>query len=252
MNEQQIKEALSVYPIGRWPYPRVLVGIPLERNVPHASKTFHRFLEIAAQGPVIMNQSYTRTDLARNRFAMKLLESQFTHLLMLDLDHVHPVDIVQRLARWVLADPGRLVVGGLNFRRSEPYEPCCFVRDKNGLLASPAKWTPGLMRVDYLGTGSIMIHRKVFEMLEPPWFFNIYDDELRWADTWPGEDIGFNQKCTDAGIELFVDTSTTSPHLTDGLVTESTFNNYLQKHKDQYYAVEDGVYVQGEKDVQSS
>ena len=212
-----------------------MIGVPLERTISHASLVFHRFIEIAAQGAVFLKQDYTRTDLARNRFATKLLESDYTHLLMLDLDHVHPADIVQRLARWVLMNPEIEVVGGLNFRRSEPYEPCCFFLDReHGTVNAPADWGKGLMKVDYIGTGSILIAREVFEKIEPPWFYNVYGIEANWADEWPGEDIGFSEKCQKAGVNMYVDTTTTSPHISERLIAEQTFRSYLEKHPERY------------------
>jgi hypothetical protein len=239
MKREEIEQQLRTFPIASWEYPRILIGVPLERTIAHASLVFHRFIEIAAQGAVFLKQDYTRTDLARNRFAMKLLESDYTHLLMLDLDHVHPADIVQRLARWVLMDPAIEVVGGLNFRRSEPYEPCCFFKNEEmGTVNAPAEWGPGLLKVDYIGTGSILIAREVFEKIEPPWFQNIYGIEANWADEWPGEDIGFSEKCAAAGVGMYVDTTTTSPHVGERLIAEKTFRAYLEQHPERYVKME--------------
>lgn len=238
MKREEIEKQLRTLPIASWAYPRILLAIPMERSVPFASLTFSRFMEIAAQGVSFLKQDYTRTDLARNRFAIKLLESQYTHLLMLDLDHVHPVDIVQKLARWVLINPEIEIVGGLNFRRSEPYEPCCFFKDaENNRVNAPAQWTPGLMKVDYIGTGSILIAREVFEKLPPPWFRNIYDIEANWADEWPGEDIGFSEACQKANINMYVDTTCTSPHIGERLIGEKTFRAYLEQHPEKYQAM---------------
>jgi hypothetical protein len=239
MRREQIEEQLRTLPIASWAWPRILVAVPLERSISHASLVFHRFMEIAAQGVVFLKQDYTRTDLARNRFAIKLLESDYTHLLMLDLDHVHPVDIVQRLARWPMMNPEIEIVGGLNYRRSEPYEPCCFFKDeKTGGVNAPADWSPGLMKVDYIGTGSILIAREVFEKVPPPWFKNIYDIPANWDDEWPGEDIGFNEMCSKAGINMYVDTTTTSPHIGERLIAEKTFRSYLEQHPEKYQRVE--------------
>lgn len=239
MRREEIENILRTLPIASWEYPRILVGIPLERTISHASLVFHRFLEIAAQAPMIMKQDYTRTDLARNRFAIKLLESDYTHLLMLDVDHVHPRDIVQRLARWPMMNPEIQVVGGLNFRRSEPYEPCCFLKDpETGGVNAPADWPEGLMKMDYIGTGSILIAREVFEKIPPPWFQIVYGIEANWDDEWPGEDIGFSEKCSAAGINLYVDTTTTSPHVSDRLIGEPTFRAYLEQHPEKYKRVE--------------
>ena len=239
MKRNEIEERLRTLPIASWAYPRILLGIPLERTISNASQVFHRFMEISAQGIVTLKQDYTRTDLARNRFAVKLLESEYTHLLMLDLDHVHPADIVQRLARWVMMNPEIQVVGGLNFRRSEPYEPCCFFKSEDGMsVNAPADWDAGLMRVDYIGTGSILIAREVFEQIEPPWFYNIYGIDANWDDEWPGEDIGFSEKCAKAGIKMYVDTTTTSPHVGDRLIGEKTFRAYLEQHPEKYQRME--------------
>ena len=211
----------------------------MERAISDASLVFWRFMEIASQGVAFVKQDYTRTDLARNRLAMRLLESNYTHLLMLDLDHTHPADIVQRLARFPLMNPEIKIVGGLNFRRSEPYEPCAFIRNGDGSLGAPADWNGGLMEVDYLGTGSILIAREVFEQIEPPWFFNIYDHEGKWEDQWPGEDIGFNEKAKEAGFKMYLDTSTTSPHVASRLIGAQTFRNYLTQHPEKYRKIED-------------
>jgi len=245
MNKDDANVVLRTLPIASWKWPRILLGVPIERALSHASQTFFRFMEIASQGVPFVKQDYTRTDLARNRLAMELLKGNYTHLLMLDSDHIHPVDIVQRLARWVLLDPDKLVVGGLNFRRSVPHEPCAFFYEPDGTLSAPATWTPGLMRVDVLGTGSMMIAREVFETLEPPWFWHIYDENIM-SDVWPGEDIGFCKKCNAAGIDLWMDTTTSSPHLTDGVVTEASFREYLKDHPENFREFEKELNETGE------
>jgi hypothetical protein len=219
---------LDTIPISSWTWPRILLGIPLERTLGHADKCFWNFMMIASQSPAMIPMAYMRTDLYRNLLATKLLETNFTHVLMLDADHQHPIDIVQRLARWVLIDPKVKVVGGLNFRRGEPFEPCAFMQDNSGGVYSIMEWEKGLVQVDAIGTGSVLISREVFELLEPPWFYNIYD--FAYEGHYPGEDIGFSKKCFDAGIPLYVDTTTSSPHLMDSFVTEESFRSYLKEY----------------------
>jgi len=240
MKTKEIERTLNTLPIGAWKYPRVLMGVPIERTLSHANLVFSQFMQIAAQGVPLLKQDYGRTDIARNNMAMALLGSEYTHLLMLDSDHVHPIDIVQRLARWVMLREDVQVVGGLNFRRSKPHEPCAFFMDENNGVSTIGSWTDGIIKVDALGTGSILIAREVFETIEPPWFYNIYDENY-WADVNPGEDIGFALKCKAAGIGQWVDTTTTSPHVTDGLVTEKSFRNYLDANPGAYKFVSDNV-----------
>lgn len=207
------------------PWPRPLIGIPMERTLAHADKVFFNFLGIAQQGFPFIQIGYGRTDLVRNRMALHLLSTDFTHLVMLDADHIHPIDIVQRLMTSFIRKPDLRIVGGLNFRRGEPYDPCAFIRGDNGMYYPMAEWERGLIRVDALGTGCIAIDRRVFEQIEPPWFWNDYSRIM--DDVWPGEDMGFAEKCREAGIMQYCDTTITSPHMIDGVVEESAYREYM-------------------------
>ena len=224
------KNVLEQYPILNWAFPRILVAFLLERTISYADLVFPSIVQIAAQGPVILNMPYMRTDLARNRASMEVLKTDFTHLLMLDIDHVHPTDIIQRLARWVLKDPKKYqVVGGLNFRRSEPYDPGAYkVGPDNSMHTITWEKDDEIMEVDRLGTGSILIAREVFETIPPPWFWNDYSQS--WRDAWPGEDIGFNKKCVENGIKMWVDLTVTSPHITPAIIDGSTWQVWRDKH----------------------
>lgn len=235
--EETARQILSTLPISAWPWPRIVAFVPQFPALPHADDVFFHFWMIARQGLPIMKISYGRTDLVRNRAALLLLQSDFTHVLMLDADHQHPAHITQMLARWVLEDPARLVVGGLNFRRGEPFDPCAFLRGADGLLYPPTEWQRGLIEVDAIGTGSLLISRKVFERIEPPWFVNDYSRV--WEDRWPGEDIGFSKKCNAANIKLYVDTTLTSPHMIDGFVDESSYRAYLEDNQHRAIPVEE-------------
>lgn len=232
MNDQAIEVDLSVLerqPINSWIYPRVLVCIPLERSVSYADMVFFRFMEIAMQGPAMIDVKYGRIDVVRNIAATQLLASEYTHLLMLDIDHQHPIDIIQRLARWVLLYPNIEVVSGLNFRRREPFDPVAGSYDKDSKQKDRkmlVNWPQGLLPVDEVGGASLLVSRTVFTKLRPPWFFNVYDEVM--SNSYPGEDIGFSRKCKEAGIQIYVDTTTSSPHCSEVLVTEETFRAYQE------------------------
>ena len=236
---QYINNLLNTFPIASWQWPRILLVVLKERAISYADEVFDNLWQIASAGVQPLFINYSRTDLARNKVVQNLLASNFTHVLMLDIDHKHPVDIVQRLARWFLLDRladndkkmGVQVVGGLNFRRSSPHDPCCHLMGVDGQIYAPAQWDQGLMQVDAIGTGSIMIAREVFETIQPPWFFNTYD--RAWADVWPGEDMGFSRKCREYGIKMHVDTTTTSPHIIPREIGEQDFRTAIaeQGHK---------------------
>ncbi len=228
MKKEQIEKQLNTYPISAWPWPRILIHIPIERTVPYAELTFSNFLYIASQGPQFVETNYGRIDLVRNLAVMELLKSEATHILFLDLDHVHPVNIIQSLARWVMLDPEKQIVSGFNFRRSPPHDPVLGILDENGNRMTLTEWGEGLIKVDEVGGASLLVAREVFEKMEPPWFFNDYSRVMQ--NNWPGEDIGFCRKCKELGIPIYVDTTTQSPHCMEQVVTEETYRTYLATH----------------------
>ena len=212
---------------------RVAVGIPMERTM--QQEAFFGFVGIFQQGWGFAQLAYTRNDIARHKLAKFLLDGDYTHLLMLDSDHIHPPDIVARLARWFQAYPNEVrVVGGLNFRRGAPYDPCAFVDPGDGQFHRLSEWeghdeqgapVRGAVSVDALGTGSMMIARDVFEQLPEAdgWFDYSYADR----NGWPGTDMTFSAKCKAAGIELWCDTTCTSPHIGAMMITEETYRVFL-------------------------
>ena len=224
--QERALDILDKKPISAWPWPRIVVGVLQERAMSHADDVFYNFWAIAQQGTPIFPMPYTRTDIIRNQMAIRLLQSDYTHVLMLDIDHKHPPDIVQRLARWVLVEPEIQVVGGSNHRRSAPFDPCWgFNGPDEARYYPPVEWGQGILRVDILGTGSILIAREVFELIPPPWF--AVDYSYVWKDTWPGEDIGFSKLCEQYGVKMYVDPTLTSPHMADAMITEDTYKDYL-------------------------
>jgi hypothetical protein len=204
---------------------KIAVALPLERNINDAA--FLHFWAIAMHGWPLFARTYGRTDLNRNEFGKTLLESEYTHVMMLDTDHLHSPNIVEQHAKWLIEDPNKLVIGGMHFRRGEPFDPCAFLRSKDGKLYAPVEWPKGLMKVDAIGHGTILISRKVFETIKPPWWAYTYD-----ADNWkfPSEDLYFSHLCNVAKIDLWCDTTITSPHLIQSSVDENAFRLYLEDH----------------------
>lgn len=209
---------------------RVIIGIPMERTM--LQEAFFGFAAILQQGWPLARLPYTRNDIARHRLTKFMLDGDYTHLVMLDSDHVHPPYIVQRLARWVQGYPDRVkVVGGLNFRRGQPYDPCAFVDPGDGQFHRMAEWAKGAVEVDALGTGSIMIARSVFEAM--PEDAGWYDYQYPNHEGWPGTDMTFSARCREHGISLWCDTTTTSPHIGTQLIDERAYRSWLQMQREQ-------------------
>ena len=226
---KKIEDDLRGKMIDEWKYPKVAILIPLERNLAYVDTVLPHLINIARRRPNFFWGEYSPTVMGRNEGAKLLLGSDFTHILMLDSDHEHPVDIVERLAKWVIAFPEVKVVGGLNYSRRPPYAPCAHMVDDNGNWYVPAEYPSGtLSSVDMLGTGCILISKEVFEDIEPPWF----DFDLsRWDEgIYGGEDTYFSKKCKDAGIDLWVDPDVSSPHIDYHGVTRETWKSWYAEH----------------------
>ena len=196
---------------------RLIVGVPLGRGVD--STCFIGLWNVARHGYHIAPLIYGRTDANRNRMAHAMLESEYTHILMLDADHHHTPDIPGRLARWVIDDPDRLIVAGLNFRRGSPFEALAFDRvgDK---LEHITQWGDDLFEVEATGHGSTLISREVFERIPPPWWAYPYNHASKGV--YPSEDMFFCMQARMDDIKIFVDPSAVSPHLTQYWVDAET------------------------------
>lgn len=228
---------------------RIVLGIPLERNI--TDQAFLCLWQIAQQGMPMIPAAYGRTELRRNDFARQVLnQPHVTHLMMLDTDHIHPVNIVQALARHVIADPSKLVVGALCFRRSEPYDPLMFLRAPDGELIVPGEWPDGLLKVDAIGHGAILIAREVFERIPPPWWLYPYDADFsdpREPYTMPTEDMYFSRLCGEHGIDIWCDTTVTSPHIGQEYIDRSTYDRYVAAHPEKLVPIrEKGVIAHAE------
>ena len=208
------------------------IGIPVERYM--STRAFLRFWQIAQQGFPLLARNYSRCDIHRNDYGRSMLNHpEFSHLIMLDSDHIHPADVVQRLAQSVAQHPDKLVIGGLNFRRTTPFDPCIFKADGEGALRQPATWGAGLLQVDILGHGCIIIAREVFERIPPPWWKYEYHGDYSDSSKeypFPSDDVGFSLLCAKHGIKLWCDTTLTSPHIGEILVGPEPFQEYLAAH----------------------
>ncbi len=212
--------------------PKVYWALLLERNVGEIAVQSALDLAMVAgrRGYFRLSIPYCRTDIARNElvrgFMAQATDPRDT-LVMLDNDHIHPVDVIERLVKH-----DKPVVGGLAFRRGEPYFPCAFIRDEKGALRIMQDYPKGLVEVTLTGTGAIAIQRQVFDTLTEagyPWPFFRYIYKAG-DDVLPSEDIYFGECCEAADISHWLDTETVSPHITNGLVDEQSWKDWNADH----------------------
>jgi len=214
---------------------RVALAIPLGRNV--GAKEFNAFMAIAQRGWPIIQRDSGRTDDNRNQIGKQFLEDdRLDYLLMLDADHIHPPDIVERMMRWPHDDPAKLVVGSLNYRRGTPWEPLVWVKATDGLYHHPVETPQGAFRCDIMGHGTLLLHRSVLERLEYPWWR--YDYDIDMDEDSASEDVYFCKACRAEGIELWCDGTSTSLHVGEVLIGSEHFEQYMAEHPEEFSVME--------------
>jgi hypothetical protein len=142
-------------------------------------------------------------------------------LCMIDDDQVFPADLLRRLLRHFADDRVDIVVP-LILRRNPPYVPCLLVSAparaaltrvvdlqeprsvRYSLRQMKLTSQRGLQAVEAAGSGIILIRRRVFERVPPPWFER--RGEL-------GDDFHFCLKARAAGCGVFCDLDTTAGHV---------------------------------------
>lgn len=202
------------------PIPRIMIGFPSERTV--MVEAMNGIVGLAMRagryGWPIVDFQYMRTDSNRDRMVHWLLESDCEWLLMLDSDHRHNPMIAEQFAYIVTEDPEIRVLSGLNFRRGEPHEPMAYLLrdrdDPSSKLAAvlPSQIKPGIMEVDAVSTAALMVHREVYEAMQPPWFVYDYSKYKRGVSA--SEDIVWCRRLRrETPYKIYVQTQITSPHL---------------------------------------
>jgi hypothetical protein len=184
---------------------KVAIFIPMPMALPSPGPIFAGLIQVvmnAAQDghEYLACKRANQLDNARTIAAERAIENGATHILYLDADHIHPPDIVRDLLTHDVD-----VVGGLNYTRAR--RPAALAVDQK-----PLEKNTGLIECLAVGTGSLLVKCSVFERLQWPWFYYDYRN-AKPGGMFEGEDTGFCRRCEEAGIKLWCDTETTSPHL---------------------------------------
>ena len=224
----EILNKLFKTPICNWDGMEIAVAIPMERTLSYPYEVVPFIAYLGQRGAHFIWHPYARVDVTRNHMVDTFLEStlNFTHLLFLDSDMKFPIDIVEQLAKWFYLYDDVEVVAAKYFARGAPYMPCWF-NIEDGALKPPTKWDEGLVEADAIGTGAVLISRRVFEKIDKPWFEYIYDEAAN--NRYPAEDIYFSLLCKEKDIKMWVDTELVVPHLHPIGVVEKTFRLWYER-----------------------
>jgi len=169
------------------------IRVELTRVINHllTSDKYELILEYPANKPITFN---------RNEIVKRFLSTNADYLLMIDDDIVPPLNILN------LADFQKPITSGLCFAyQLGMIVPLGLIRRADGEYHMPDfKGNEGLMKIDSVGTGCIMIRRDVLEnpwwMENGGWFKNEYDKTGYKVE---GNDLAFCRKAQDLGFDIY-------------------------------------------------
>ena len=131
------------------------------------------------------------------------------YLLWLDADQLYQEETPGILMKHL--DAGKSIVGGLTPKGMEGEVNVYDIVHGDGIITA-VRVAPGhgLVKVDAMGMGGVMMKPEIFEELDLPCFTMRWDSKLA---RYPGEDIQFYANCKKKGIDVWCDTNLVFGHI---------------------------------------
>jgi hypothetical protein len=164
---------------------------------------------------------------ARNRLAAKFLETDARWMLMLDDDMIPCIGRPEWMRHWVpgartildqplqrhivhrLVGNNKTVCGAAYFERREGAGLVC---SDQGLVTRAKTYEDAVVEVDWLGTGAMLVHRRVFEDITKT-YPDIAGNFFHPIDGKTGEDISFCIRAKKSGHPTFCDLAVPTFHV---------------------------------------
>ena len=151
-------------------------------------------------------------DVVRNRIVASFLASDAEFLLMLDDDIIPPDDLLAMTAH------GCDIVGGLYYGWDLVTGPfiIAYSQTDDGLYARPAVGEvegTGLQEMTVVGSGCMLLSRRVLAALNPPWFRFVID--AAGGKVLTPEDFQICKRAFSQGFKVWLDTDRVCGHIKD-------------------------------------
>lgn len=160
----------------------------------------------------------------RNKLVKDFLETDADFLLMLDDDCIGDERLIK------LADYDKDVIGGVCFGfMQQQIIPFCLTKNEMGTydLSDEFSLNTGVIEVDAIGSGCMMIKREVLENIPSP-FLNEYDPEgIKTA----GLDLAFCRRAKEQGYRIWCNTDLLVSHWTTVDLKQMWLTNKNLKNK---------------------
>lgn len=205
---------------------KILIGIPLASSV--SAEFFRSFLAVVNLMPeegqcVVYTTKWQNIVKARNNIVKEVLKHNFTHLFFMDSDMTFPENTLSRLLQH-----DKDIVAGLYTVKTPPFNSTAF-SGGNGTGA----WTSisplsgdGLIEVEGIATGCLLVKREVLESMAWPWFW--YEASPEEKDQMMTEDIYFCLMAKEMGYKIWCDTTLLCGHVGEALVNPTYIDKELK------------------------
>lgn len=251
--------------VGKWVEGRsVLIGLPayssinvqtqeaLEGAVQFLLRRGVKVSRIMSRGTYVHEARNNTVIQAYNSKAEQV--SSFTHLMFIDSDMGFEPDLI-----WNLLERKKDIVGGAYVQKAFPFWPNAGNLLEDGVrynLRSPdySGKSGGLIPVDMLGTGLMLIRRKVLDTMPYPWFefLKIPSPAARMltpihqqTEEILGEDVAFCRKARELGFEIWLDLENRGVHFgLYGYTLEDYLNPDMEKVREAELAGQDWLIAQ--------
>lgn len=149
-------------------------------------------------------------DKMREVLADEVLTTDPDYVLWIDADQLYPMETMVKLVKSV--DEGHLVVGGLTPDKHTGKPMVYRFLNDCGSCAQDKHFEVGrgLVKVDAMGFGGIMMAADVLNKVKAPRFPRTWDEAMQ---SFVGEDFGFFNKCRQVGIDVWADTDLHYSHM---------------------------------------
>lgn len=147
----------------------------------------------------IINPRCSLVPKGRYEAVLEAIKLEADHLLFIDSDMTFPPDLLlQLLARRVD------IVGIIAPTRREPVIPIGKYKG-GGLVVGGLPKGNGLIEMDAVGAGVLLIDMGVIDAMTPPWFADYYQPEEDGGGKWIGEDYNFCTKARLLDFKVYAD-----------------------------------------------